>query len=265
MALAPSSDNIILGKGELFFDRFNESGARTGYFHLGNCQRFAIVLNDDRLSLNTSQDASGGLLKQVTRSREVNIEIESNEFGIANLALALMGDEGTFTQASSAITGEVLTTSLVKGRYYKAANRNISAPVITQLVGTVTNTLTLGTDYSIADASAGLIRIIATGGATTATAATAAYTRASLSLSTVLGATKTKVEGSLLFVPDPTTGPQFDVEVWRCSNAPGGEVGLISEEFGNYTLSMTALNDAEGAYGGTVDMPYFRQIQRGTA
>jgi len=262
MALAPSADNIILGAGELFFDRFDANNARTGYFHMGNCSKFAISLVDDILKLNTSMDASRGLLKQATRSREVNIEIVSNEMAIANLALAMMGDTSTFTQASSAITGEILTTSVVKGRYYKTANRNATGVVITQ--GTVTWALT--TDYVIADASAALIQVNLTpsGSVTTATTATIAYTRASLSLDMVHGATKTKVEGSLLFVPDPTTGPNFDVEVWRCAVSPGGELGLISEDWGEYTLNMAALNDAAGTYGGSASAPYFRKILRGT-
>jgi hypothetical protein len=260
MALASSPDNIILGKGELFFDRFTAAGLRTGYFHLGNCQRFAVILNDDVISLNTSQDASGGLLKRVTRSREVAVEIGSNEFGIENLALGLMGDSGTLTQSSAAVTAEALATSIVPGRFYRTAGRNITGVVLNQ--GTAT--LTVGTDYTVYDSSAGLIQIKATGAATTA-AATISYTRASLSLDTVLGATKTKVEGSLLFVPDPTTGPQFDVEVYKMSIAPGGEVGFISEEFGEYQVNGVALADTDGTYGGSASNPYFRLIQRGTA
>jgi hypothetical protein len=263
MTLAPDPNNIILGKGELFFDRFSAAGVRQGYFHLGNCSKFAIVLNDDLLTLNTSQDTAAGLLKRVTRKREVDVQISSNEFSIESMALALMGDQGTFTQASSSITGEILTTSVAKGRFYKTANRNISGQVITQ--GTVTWAAT--TDYTVYDASLGVIQVKATPSTavTTATTATISYTRATLSLDQIVGATKTKIEGSLLFVPDPTTGPQFDVEIWRTSLSPGGEVGLISEDWGEYQLNLAVLDDSAGTYGGSASQPYFRLIQRGTA
>jgi len=256
---APDPQNILLGKGELFFDRFNTGGTVQGYFHLGNCSKFAINLADDLLSLNTSQDAAAGLLKRVTRKREVQISITSNEYAIESMALALMGDQGTFAQTSSAITGEILTTNAVNGRYYKTAGRNISSVVLTQ--GTVT--LAQSVAYTVYDSTAGVIKLITA--STTATAITAAYTRASLSLDQILGATKTKVEGRLLFVPDPTTGPQMDVEVWRVAVAPGGEVGLISEDFGEYTLNLVALDDTAGTYGGSASMPYFRLIERGVA
>jgi hypothetical protein len=262
MALAPSADNVILGAGELFW-RPIVNGALTSYFHLGNCSRFAILLNDDIIKLKSSQTAERSLIKQVTRGREINIEILSNEYAIDNMALALMGDAGTFTQTSSAVTGEILSTSIVAGRFYRTAGRNITGVVINQ--GTVTWTVSTG--YTVYDSSAGLIQVKspAAGGVTTATPATIAYTRASLSLDTVLGATKTKVEGSLYFIPDPTTGPQFDVEVFYCSVSPSGEVAYISEEFGEYGLAIAALDDRQGVYGGTADMPYFRKIHRGTA
>ncbi len=264
MALAPSADNIILGKGELFWapiESVNGTLTRSPYFHLGNCPRFAIILNDDVITLNSSMDQSAGVIKRVTRKREVNIEISSNEYGIENLALQMMGESGTFTQTSSAVT-ETVAATVVKGRYYRLANRNVTGLVLNQ--GTVTWSLT--TDYVISDSSMPMIQVVEAASTAVATASpfTAVYTRASLSLSTVIGATKTKKEGSLLFVPDPTTGPQFDVEVYYASASPGGEAGFISEEFGEYTLSMVAQDDSAGRFGGTTSIPYFRLIQRGT-
>lgn len=263
MPLASHPDNIILGKGELFFDRHDplNSYARTGYFHLGNCARFAILLNDDVLSLNTSQDQSGGLLKRVTRSREVEVQINSHEYAVENLALALMGDSFTKVQTSSAITGEVLTSSLVRGRFYRTSGRQINSPVVTNISGTATSTLVLNTDYTLYDARAGIIQLKQTSTAT-AGSLVIAYTRTALSELAIKGATKTYIQGSLLFMPDPTTGPQYDVEVFKCSVTPGGEVGLIGDEFGEYTLALAALSDAGGQYGGASDNPYFQKINR---
>jgi hypothetical protein len=254
------AQNIILGKGELMYAPI-VSGVRQPYFHMGNCARFAVIFNDDNISINDSTDAAAGVLKRVTRSREVAIEIGSNEYGIENLALAMMGDQSTFTQTSSAITGEVLTSSVMAGRFLKTAGRNISGVVITQ--GTVTWTPTTG--YTVYDSSAGIIKVIspAAGGVTTATPCTAAYTRASLSLDMVLPATRNKVEGSLLFIPDPTTGPQYDVEIWKCAAVPAGDLDFIGDNFGDYQMNMTALRDAEGLFGGSASSPYGRLILRG--
>lgn len=262
MALAPSSDNVMLGSGELFFARFSAAGVRDAYHHFGNCERFAIIPNVDFLSLNTSMDAGRGLYKRVARSVELNVEISSHEYALAGLAMALMGEESTFTQ-SLATTTATLTPAPVLGRFYKVAARNITGVSITQ--GTVT--WAASTDYTIYDASAGVIQVKEAASTAVATASPAViiYTAATTSLSMIIGGTKTKIEGSLLFVPDPTTGPQYDVEIWRCAVNPTGEVSLIGNEFGQYTLQLAALNDAIGSYGGSAAQPYFRMIQRGTA
>lgn len=258
---APSADNYRLGKGELFFDRYDATGARTGYFHLGNCNKVIIKLVDDIKTLRSSMHADGGILKRAAAHRDVEIEIVSNEFAIENMALALMGDQSTFTQAASSATAEILSTALVAGRYYKLAHRAVSSVVLT--VGTSTTPLTVGTHYDVSDPVGGIVHIkqsyTGTGGLT------AAYSYATATLDLISGATKTKVEGGLIFVPDPTTGPQTDLEVWRCAVNPGGDFGFIGDDFGEYTLSMVALNDAAGVYGGSASQPYFRMIERGVA
>jgi hypothetical protein len=262
MPLAPDPNNILLGKGELFFDRFNAAGLRQGYFHLGNCAGFGVELKDTILSLYTSQHSTAGLLKRVTSQREVDVTIKSNEFGITNLALALMGDETSVAQVLSTAT-ETLAAGFTLGRYYRTAKRNISALAITQ----GTSTWSLNTDFTIKDANAGIYQVAPAASTAVATTASAVliYTASAQTLSAILGATHTKIEGSLLFVPDPTTGPQFDIEIYRCSQSPGGTQDFIGEQFGEYTLSMAALDDSAGAYGGSTSSPYFRLIQRGVA
>jgi hypothetical protein len=261
MSLAPNPNNILLGRGEILFDRHTAAGVRQGYFHLGNCNRFAIQVEDDVIDLQNSMDAEGGVYQSATRSRAVRVEINANEHAVEQMALALMGETSTFTQASSAITGEILTSSVVAGRYYKTANRSISGVVVTQGTATLTNSV----DYVVHDASMGTIRFVSGAGAVTATAATVAYTRASLSLDMLLGATKMKIQGSVLFVPDPVVGPQYDVEIWKTAVSPTGDMDLISNEFGEFTLNLKILDDRAGGFGGSATCPYFRKIQRGVA
>lgn len=262
MTLAPSPDNIILGKGELLFDRFDANGVAQGYRHLGNCSGFKITPTDDRITMNTSMSHTAGIYKQVTRRRELTIEITAHEHSIANMALLLMGDESTLTQSAQTVT-EALTTSVKTGYYYRTSGRNISGVTISQ--GTVA--WVLGTDYTVKDATGGLIYVkeSASTAVTTATTATITYTQATASLQTILAGTKGKIEGKLLFIPDPTTGPQYDVECYWVSVFPSGDLNLVGEDFGEFTLSMSCLDDSAGAYGGSASNPYFRLINRGQA
>jgi hypothetical protein len=54
------------------------------------------------------------------------------------------------------------------------------------------------------------------------------------------------VNGALLFVPDPVTGPKIMLEVWNVSVSPEGALGLISEEFAQLSLTMAVQADEAG-------------------
>jgi hypothetical protein len=255
---APSSDNVILGKGELFFARF-ASGVKQDYFHLGNCGRLALITEDDVIELNTSMDASGGLYKSVTRSRTVRAEINANEYALANMALALMGDTASVSQTAATST-ETFTLGGT-GRYLQLTGKSVTS-ISSVVQGTAT--LTATTDYTLYNQTPGVVKFPSTGGAT-AGAVVVTYIRATASLDAVAGATKTKIEGSLLFVPDPTTGPKWGVECWRVSVNPGGEMSFIGTEFGEYQMTMRVLDDTVGSYGGSSTYPYYQLINYGTA
>lgn len=59
----------------------------------------------------------------------------------------------------------------------------------------------------------------------------------------VMGGTAKKIEGDLLFIGDPTHGRPYTLEIWHVSLSPTGDIGLISEDWANFTLEMTVLAD----------------------
>jgi len=272
MARAPSSDNVILGKGEVFFDRFNQASSpptRTGFVHLGNCDTLEINTQDDVLKLNSSMDAGAGVYKQVTRKRDVTFNITGHEYSAPNLAQVLMGATGLTAQAGAAVSGEVLATaalvgatlptSPVLGKYFRTAQREVSAVV----VKSAASTLTLGTDYLIIDAELGIIQIILTSNLTASMDITVSYTSgAATDLETVDGGTDAIVEGALMFLPDPSVGPKWEVYVYRASFAPNGALGFIGDDWGRWSISGSAQNDAVGAFGGSTTSPYYRLTRR---
>jgi len=258
----PSNENVILGKGALFFDRYDAAGASTGFRHLGNCSVFEIGTEDDVLELKSSLSAAAGTYKKVTRSRTVNINVTFYEFDSENLALALMGEVATFTQTGATVADEVLVAAAltnIKGKYFFTAQRRISAVTLTQ-----TGALVAGTDYEIVDAEQGLIRILPTSATVVdGTAITIDYTSAAVTaLDVVRGATKSLIEGKLRFVPDPMTGPKLEVEVFNVSFNPQGVLGLIQDDWGTGQLQGVAQDDSGGAHGGSNASPYYNIIKR---
>jgi hypothetical protein len=59
----------------------------------------------------------------------------------------------------------------------------------------------------------------------------------------VAGGTQPTLTGRIRFVPDPSDGQKIGVEVWRCNLAPNGAVGLIADDYGNWTVDASILDD----------------------
>lgn len=244
--IAPHADNLLLGKGELLFAR-RVNGVLQGHRHLGNVETFELTTADDVLEKYSSMQAAAALYKRVTRRRDITLRVTADEFTPENLSLMMMGEaQQSAAQAGTAVTGETLTTNALKGGYYKFAKMGPHTGISLNKGAAV---LVLGTDYVIKDSVVGVVQLLP--GSTTVLAGdtiTASYTPTAYAqgLTRVLGGNSTIVEGSVLFLPDPTTGPKMLVEVWSVSVTPDGAVGLISDEFAQMSLNMAVQSDAVG-------------------
>lgn len=246
--LTPSSDNLLLGKGEVFFNRI-VAGVSQGYRHMGNVETFELTTTDDVLEKYSSMVRTTPLYKRITRRRDVVLRAVLDEFDPQNLSLALMGDVVTSAaQPATPVVAEVLTTDALLGGFYKTA---LLGPITAVSLDNVTTpgALVAGVDYRIHDANVGIIQLLPT-----ATALVAGdeisidYTPTAYAagLTQVRGGTQSLIEGSVLFKPDPATGPQIMVEIWKASVTPDGALGLISEEFAQMALSMAVQADTIG-------------------
>ena len=246
MQISPHSDNLLLGKGELFFSR-RTAGVLQGYRHMGNVETFELTTADDILEKFSSMNAAAALYKRVTRRRDVTLRVTADEFTPENLSLMMMGEVvQSAAVAATPVTGEELTDSLILGGYYKLGG---AGPYTAITLTADVTPLVLGTDYTIHSATAGIVNILSTSTvAIPGDPLTAGYTPTAYpdGLTQVYGGNSTIVEGALMFIPDPTTGPKTLVEVWSVSVTPDGAIGLISDEFAQMSLSMAVQEDNVG-------------------
>lgn len=260
----PSSDNVVLGRGAVYFDRLTSAGVRTGFRHLGNCDAFGIGIETEKLTMRDYTQQTSANYKEVIVGTDVNLTLSGFEFDPQNLALATLGESSVLTQTAATVTDETLAAATVtglKGKYFQTSKRNISTVNITQGATVLVN----GTDYEVVNADTGLIRILPTGSTVAdGTALLIDYAAAAITsaddINQIKGAVVAAVEGVLLFRANNTTGGNKEVKVFRASLTPNGELGLISDEFGKWTLEGKALSDAAGAYGGSASSPYFQII-----
>lgn len=257
MAQTPSSDNLYLGKGALYFDRFDSTGAKTGELHLGNVDNFTISTEDEKAEMYESMTKSAGLYKQALKKRTISLKGKLYEFTQDNLALFTMGTTGTFSQTSGTVSSaETLTSSSKQGRYYATAKRGISTTVLVSGTSTPYTSRTLGTDYSV-DAATGRIYVIPGGGIVDGhTAQLSSYAYSTLALKTIAGGTESQVIGFLRFIGDPSAGPAQEYQFWKCDVTPDGELGLIGDDYGSFGIGFKLLSDSAAH----PTEPYYKQF-----
>jgi hypothetical protein len=252
MTATPSPDNLYVGKGEIFLDRFDADGNPTGELHLGNCRSLSIVFNDEVIESFNHMDAAAGLYKRTIKSRIPVLSIVGEEFTPEIMAIIQRGDLATLSQVGSTVTGQVITASATLGRWYKALHRGLSAVSVTQ----GDYTLVSGEDYDL-DATSGRIylkpesELIVEGDPIEID-----YTYASMTKRVVRAGVSNSITGSIRFKGDPSEGPVREIEVWKADLTPEGEIGLITDEYGTWSLNASVLSDKVNH----PNEPYYREI-----
>lgn len=237
----PSSDNLMLGAGVIFFDREDASGNKTGERHLGNCTSFSLTTEVEKVEKFSAMNKAKRLYKSVVKSIKATGKITLDEYDPANMALALLGSEGTVTQSSGAIS---TTPEAIVAKPGYAAKLNyfaVSDLVIKSSDGTTT--YTENTDYIIQNAKAGVIFFPAGTTIVSGTTVKATYSYAAATIPKIIGANVGKIEGYLRFVGDPTSGPAYLGDFWNVSISPDGELGFITDDWGSFSLNFECQDD----------------------
>lgn len=248
-----NGNNILLGRGKIYFDRFDASGNKTGELFLGNCPTFEITPTVEDIKKYSSADKAADLIASDVLRTTLALRIVGDEFSKENLAAALFGDNSTLSQTGASVTDEAIS-GVLQGRYYPLAHRQISAVTVTSSpAGT---TYDLNDDYTI-DAVSGRIYIVEGGAIADDADILVDYTYATIALPTVRGMNQTSVKGYLRFIGDPARGPKYEIEIWRASLRSDGAIGFISDEYASWTLT----GDIESDAVNHANEPHYRMIK----
>lgn len=244
-AIAPNSGNLLLGRGKLYGDRLTYSNGvytRTGEFDLGNCTQFEITPKLEVKEKYESMDPSSQLYSRAVTRQTHSVKIQGDEFALFNLANALSGGQGSINVTGATVSGTpgetVCAGTTLAGAWYPLQYRNVSG--VTVKLGATT--LVAGTDY-ILDATRGRIYIVPGGAGVGAGPLTAGYTYGTYTLNTVQAGTQAGVDMYLRFVGNPVKGPTFEAEFWHVQFIPNGNLGFITNDFGNWTLEGMCIAD----------------------
>jgi hypothetical protein len=253
MPEAVNGNNILLGRGKVYFDRFDAAGNKAGELFLGNCPTFEITPSPEEIKKYSSADKAADLIASDVLRTSLALRIVGDEFSKDNLAMALFGDTSTLAQTGASVTNEAIS-GVLQGRYYALSKRQVSAVTVSGMGGTPT--YVLNTDYKV-DAVTGRIYIVEGGGIADDADIEVDFTYATVSLPTVRGMNQTSVKGFLRFIGDPARGPKYECQIWRASIRADGAIGFISDEYSSFTLS----GDIESDAVNHVNEPHYRLIR----
>lgn len=243
-ALSPTPNNLLIGAGMMLMNPFDGAGNPTDWFHFGNIESAEIRTEDTVQEKYSSMESARGLYASRLQRRLVTLTVLLNEYSKENLRLLTMGSLTTWSQTATPVVGEVLSAAPVVGKFYKVAAFGPIASVSVEMDGGAGTALTAGTHY-ILYAQHGLIQFLSANSGTGNLAID--YTPVAVtSGDRIQGATASQIEGKILFLPDPTTGPKLQTEVHKVSVNPDGVIGLISEDYAGTSLSMKVQADSVG-------------------
>jgi hypothetical protein len=235
----------MLGKGMILFDKFDANGLSTGFYPLGNCTKFELEPKDDTAELYDSINASSNLIATALKKRQIKLAITGTDFKTDVLSLVLLSAGKTVAATSVAtVTGETLVsaTATHAGRYHYTSKRNID-PATPPVVTNNAVVLVAGTDYFVSDLESGAIYFPPTTSAVDGHATTITYHTLVGSQDEIGAYVLPVLTGAIKFSPDPTDGQKLAVDVWKVNCSPSGQIGLIADDYGNWSLDGLVLGD----------------------
>lgn len=224
MALAPNTENYLLGRGKIYFGKFDADGVSTGLLDLGNAPAFNISIETDKLDHFSSRSGLKTKDKSVILEVTPSVSFTLDEINIENLKLAFLGDTVAFTQTSGSAASQAVTC--IEDRFVSLGYIKVSNVVVKDV--TDTTTYVFGTDYTI-DADAGLLMALGTGSIVDGDVLHVSFDYAAVTSQTITGVTSPKTTGSLLFVGSPAAGAAYKAEFWSVDLVANGDIGFITE------------------------------------
>lgn len=242
--LPAAGEYAKLGKGSLLLDQY-VNGVLSGLIFMDNATAVTIAADVTKAELYSSTQASSPKIAESVTRVGYTLQATVTAFTLDNLKKFLLAEQASRSQASaSAQTKTFAGVGVFPGAYLDLGERRITAVSITS---DGTNPLVEGTDY-IVYAEFGVIGLTKDTSATSGVDVTVTYDRPALTIDVLRIGKIAAPVCKLLYLADdanPDGAAAHDrLEVWKVSIAPEGELGLISDEYGNFQITMSVLSDA---------------------
>lgn len=262
--MTPDSKNLYLGAGSVYFDRFDAAGASLGFRHLGNVDTFEVTTTADTKEKKNAMDGAKATYAEVTAGLAAELSMVLSEYTRENLALATAGSDQAIAQAAVvAVTDQAVGPAAANVALDVWYDLGALTPTVTTVKQGAT---TLNAAAYEVNQEAGMIRLLSSyqgiNKAVPATAITWSGSIPAIDAASnrwqVYGMTQGTIKGRVRYVSavNQASGPRVMVDIWICGLRPDGALGLISEDFGSFTLKGKVYADMSKAVG----QQYYRVV-----
>lgn len=225
----------LLLAGDVYFDRFDESGNPTGLVGPLNATQLQInTPSETKDRESKKKDSYGQALDSVTIAKPSEIAIAFDDQPAEMLAMALMGEVDTLNQGSGSAT-DAEVTLLKAGLWTKLPHNNLATEGLSAVLASDDSAIA-ATAYEV-NYAAGLIR--ATTGGTLAAGGDIklSYDYAAVSGSRIKGGVRPTINARIfLDGTNLATGKPVQCEIPKASLAPTAAVDLLASEYVSTTL-----------------------------
>jgi hypothetical protein len=238
--MADNDKNLTLGKGKLYFARFN-TGTQTpgGERFIGNCTSVSVNAEIQTIEHRSSTEGRNKKDFEAVTGVDRALSIVTDNRGLDNVGVFALGMVSRTTIGSATDTEESFA-DVKQGLTYQLGTTATRPEGVRKVAGVVVEVAsvakTLNTDYTL-DADLGRITIVSGGGIADLADIDVTYDVTAHTIDRI-EAGATKQEGALRWVAANPDGPLTDVFIPWIRLAPSGELQLVSaEEFLNLDFS----------------------------
>jgi hypothetical protein len=236
--LAPSTENLLLGKGALYFDRLDANDVSTGELDLGNATSFEVQMTQTMKDHVTSREGIKKVDLSIPIEEKMIAKFVLEEYSKENLLLALRGDDVHYlTQSAGTVT--VTISSAKRDRWNDLGYRQILTCAVKH--GGVT--FTENYDYKL-DKTTGRVFPYSNGTIYEGETLTIDLTYAAIN-QPYLPISQRDVKGLLHFIPNNEQGPWWEVKLWRVNLRCDSGIGFITEDWGKMSFTADVDEDSE--------------------
>ncbi len=249
MAVSPSTDNYMYGKGSVFFRPEGESG----YLHLGNCPAFSLNVELEKAEHFSSMSGikEKDFSKVIQKSAKGSITME--ELSAENLNLVMMG--GGVVESEVPAQTAISTVIEVKvGKFIPIpeVKSRIESCVATKVSG---EDFIEGVDYLL-DREAGLFLAQPGRGLSENDEVLLVISTLKVTKKAIRALAESSCSGELFFVGSPDLGPKWQVKGWKVELSLSGELAFISDDIAQVTVEAEFQADRLGH----PDCPFFEAV-----